>query len=558
MTKVLVIGLDGATMDLVKPWIQQGKLPVLAQMCQNGTSGRLGSVMPVLSSAAWSSFMTGMNPGKHGIYDFVRREPGSYRLRIMRHDHNQGISIWKRLSDQGFKVGVMNVPLTYPPEELNGWIVTGLGTPDYKAFTYPSELGKELLQRGYRVNKSVAYHPGNEDAYLSEVNEFADQQLKNALWLMSEREWDFFMVVFFDTDQLAHYFWRFMDPAGAGQPAPQDNKYHDAILHYYQKMDASIGRLAQAAGEDAAILVLSDHGAGPLRKDVFLNEWLREQGYLATISAEPGLKGSHRIFATAGLTRSNISTLLRRTGLGRVERWIKDLFGDRIDLLPTNQRAEFPQAVDWTLTKAYSFGYQGQIYINLRGREPGGIVEPGPEYEQLCAEITARLYALVDPEDGKPVVDRVIRREELFHGPYTEYAPDLTLVMRGLSYITRKGFEFGEEVGKIFHTPITHESGSHRPDGLLIACGPGINKNGLEKEDANLIDLAPTILHLFGCPVPADMDGKVLQDWLVVSRPVQIDSSPKGTGRSGEKPPLISEEEEHEMVERLKGLGYLE
>jgi predicted AlkP superfamily phosphohydrolase/phosphomutase len=557
MSKVLVIGLDGATMDLIEPWSRQGKLPILASMMERGSYGRLQSVMPVLSSAAWSSFMTGMNPAKHSLYDFARREPGSYRLRVMRRDHNQADSLWKILSQYGYRVGVMNVPMTYPAEPVNGFLVSGLGTPDYQTFTYPPTLGKELLEHGYRINKRVAYHPGNEAAYLREVNELADRQLENALWLMQSREWDFFMIVFFDTDQLAHFFWRFMDPNHPAHESHMAAEYGNAILDFYQKMDRSIGKLNQAAGVDTTVFVLSDHGTGPAYRDVFLNEWLRQEGYLATVDEEPRLKGRHRLFARLGLTRNGVSSTLRSIGLGRVEGWIKTALGDRIELLPRTQRAEFPQAIDWTRTRAYSFGYQGQIYINLQGREPQGTVSPGAAYNQLCDEITQRLMALTDPQDGKLVVDQVFRREQIFSGPYIDFAPDLTLVMRGISYNTRQGYEFSAKAGKIFSDPVTFESGSHRPQGILFASGPPVRQGGL-KEGAQLVDLAPTILALMGIPVPEGMDGRILEDWVNVAPITSNKLSPVNPVVNRPPEAEFTDAEEQEMLRRLKDLGYLE
>ena len=325
MNKVLLIGLDGATLDLIEPWAKDGLLPNLASLMAQGTYGRLASVMPVLSSAAWSSFMTGKNPGKHSIYDFVRRAPDSYRLRVVNHSHNRGDSLWKILSRHDRKVGVLNVPMTYPPEEVNGFIVTGLGTPDFKNFTYPENLGKELLKRGYRVNKQVYYRPGNESQYLQELYDIAEKQFQATQWLLQTQDWDFFMVVFFDTDQMAHYFWRHMDSSHPLHNPLTDAPFQKAIQEYYQRMDSYIGALRQMAGEDANLIVISDHGTGPMYQDVFLNEWLRREGYLAIEQEVADLKGRYRFFGRLGLTRNSLSAFLRRNGLGRVERVIKDV-----------------------------------------------------------------------------------------------------------------------------------------------------------------------------------------------------------------------------------------
>jgi predicted AlkP superfamily phosphohydrolase/phosphomutase len=554
--KVLVIGLDGASPLLVEKWMQSGSLPTLTKIMVNGGYTKLRSVMPVLSSAAWSSFMTGMNPGKHGIYDFARRDEHSYRLQVVHREHNRAPSLWRLLSDHNRRVAVMNVPLTYPPERVNGVLVSGLGTPNYKIFTHPAQLSQELLQWGYRINKDLVYKPGNEQKYLDHLYEIAQRQHDAALRLMSMEAWDLFTIVFFDTDQVAHYFWKYMDPTHPDHP-PRTHGFEDAIEKFYRQMDNYVQDLVDAAGDHTNLFVVSDHGAGPYVQDVFLNEWLRQQGYLVTAPQEGKTIGLHRIFSAFGITRENVSMGLRKMRLGIVERWIKDLLGDRIEVLPRSQRPEFPHAIDWTKTRAYSFGYQGQIYINLQGREPQGTVLPGDEYDRLCQEITARLATFTDPRDGKPVVSRVYRREELFSGPYMDLAPDLVLVMRDLTYNTRMGYEFGSQAGALFSSPVRGESGSHRSEGILFACGPDILKRGQIPDGADLIDLAPTILHLLGCPIPSQMDGRLLESWLSTSHPPEYQEQISAEREIQGPDTVLTQEEENEILSRLNDLGYL-
>lgn len=558
MTKIVVIGLDGATLDLIEPWAKAGNLPVLSNLMDQGSYGRLQSVLPVLSSAAWSSFMTGMNPGKHGLYDFVKRSPGSYNLKPVNHKHIRGKTIWRILSEVGKKVVVMNVPMTYPPEDVNGLLISGLGTPDFKPFTYPSEFSRELLNQGYQVNSQVQFRPGHEQDYLSEVGNITDRLTNLALRLMSEQIWDYFMLVYREPDEMAHYFWRYMDPSHPQHISVRDAPFQDAILKYYQSIDHSIGQILQSCGADTNIVIMSDHGTGPFYKDVFLNEWLRQKGWLA-LNDDNGLAGnSRKISAALGLTRSNISSSLRRLKLGRFEQWLKSVLGDRIEILPVSSLTEFPNAIDWQHTSAYSFGYHGQIYINLIGREPEGIVSPGDEYNRLCDDIRDALMSLVDPEDGKPVVDEVVHRRQVFHGPAYDEAPDLIVIMRKLAYITRSGYEFGNQPGNLFAPPHHNQSGSHRMEGTLIMAGPDILQSGDKGEAATLMDLAPTILYLLGCPVPNDMDGNVLSDWLSTERQVQITEGNSETAYQASNNDELTPDEEADIVRRLKELGYLE
>ena len=180
---------------------------------------------------------------------------------------------------------------------------------------------------------------------------------------------------------------------------------------------------------------------------------------------------------------------------------IKDILGNRIEILPS-AKLGFPDEIDWTRTKAYSFGYHGQIYINLKGREPQGIVSPGDEYERFCQEITERLKTLIDPEDGNPVVDQVIHRSQAFHGPAYDEAPDMVVIMRELSYMTRSGFEFDNQQGRSLAHRINSKPGSHRMEGILFLAGPDIRSLGYIGNQHSLPDLAPTALHLLGSAVP--------------------------------------------------------
>ncbi len=555
--RVLVIGLDGATLDLIKPWAQAGHLPTLAELMARGSYGRLRSVYPVLSSAAWASFMTGMNPGKHGMYDFVRRHPGSYHLQPVTRQHMSGRSLWRILSDHGRRVGIVNVPMTYPPEPINGFLVSGLGTPDHRDFTYPPALSKRLLQEGYRVNRRIFHQrPGGERAFLDDTYDISEKLTRATLRLMGEEPWDFLMVVYRDTDEIAHAFWGYMDETHPAYDAIRAQPYRDAVMDCYRRLDRTVRELSAAAGPETTVLIISDHGTGPLYKDVILNEWLRREGFLVT---RPPNAARHTL-ARLGLTRANVSRALRGLGLSRVEGWTKDLLGERIRVLPRDTWGDFAEAIDWSKTQAYSYGYHGQIYINLSGREPEGIVTPGEEFECVRAQICQALRHWSDPDDGQPVVSAVYKADELFHGPSFGSAPDLIVVMRDLAYITRQGHEFGYQPGVIFTASPTHETGSHRLDGVLVASGPGLAQVNAEAPVASLMDIAPTVLHLLGCPVPESMDGQVLVDRLSsdwVARPIttyQYDDWAASMPQEGK----LSIQEEQELLDRLRNLGYVE
>lgn len=553
--RILVIGLDGASLDLIEPWAQAGYLPTLAAMMETGSHSRLRSVLPVVSAAAWATFMTGTNPGKHGVFDFLSRQPRTYKLRPVNRQDIAYPSLWRLMSEQGRRVSVLNVPMTYPPEPVRGFLVSGLGTPNFKTFTHPPDLGDRLLEDGYRVNRRVYYPSNDEEAFLRDSYEITERLTTTARSLMTERAWDFFMIVYRDTDDIAHGFWRHMDPTHPDHDPTYSGEYQSVILDYYRMLDEHLGTLVDAAGPDTTIFVISDHGVGPLYKEVFLNEWLHQEGYLTYQARAHHLQ----VLSDIGLTRANVSRLLRAAKLERIEQLIKDNLGERIDMLPRTAHCDLNQGIDWSRTRAYSFGYQGQIYVNLAGREAQGIVQPGAEYKGVRDRLCERLGDWTDPVDGQPVVDRVYRKEELYHGPQMGHAPDLVISMRDLAYTTRQGRELGNRSGEIFGSTRMRESGGHRLYGTLIAAGPGILKAQEERPVAWLGDIAPTVLHILGCSVPSSVDGRVLTEWLIPSLAERPVSKYQRTAL-GEEPEEegLSDSEEAEILDRLTDLGYLD
>jgi predicted AlkP superfamily phosphohydrolase/phosphomutase len=562
MTRTLVIGLDGAAPTLIEKWADEGRLPHLAALMQRGVYGELRSVMPVLSSAAWVSMMTGMNPGKHGIYDFVQRDLTT----LARHSVRGGAqltvpTLWRLLSRAGQRVGVVNVPMTYPPEVVNGVMVSGLGTPDYRPFTYPPDLETELRGRGYRVNKRVHFDPAHAQAFWDEVAAITDVQAQAALDLLQREPWDFFMHVVRDSDEMAHFFWAAGDPTHPQHTPALAAAFGVALRDYYTQVDGWVGKLVEAAGADVDVLVVSDHGSGPLYKDVSLNEWLRQAGFLRLKPERAAETSPKQVLARLGLTRQRISRLLRHSGLGRVERWIKDRLGDKIQMLAESERRELSEIVDWSQTQAYSFGYHGQIYLNLAGREAQGIVQPDQADAAMDA-ICAALTELRDPTDGQPVVSALYRKEDLFHGPHVDWAPDITVIMRDLAYITRQGYEFAETPEGLFALPHTHETGSHREMGVIIAAGPSFAPLGRSHTPVSLMDIAPTVLQLRGCAVPAAMDGAPFSAWYSAARQDAIRAGDAHVLEADDAAPATAAEwsarDEEALLRQLRGLGYVE
>ena len=546
--KVVVIGLDGATLDLIRPWASQGKLPTFARLMTEGASGDLQSVIPPLTMPAWSSFLTGMLPGHHGIYSFLRRKPDSYDLTPFNASYLQAPDLGTLLNQTGRRVALVNVPATYPPKPLDGLVITGLETPSRdEQFTHPPTLGRELIDRfDYEIELPERYDPGLEKSYIAAVERCESKRLEAALWLLDQVDWDFFMVVFRGTDVLGHAIWRFMDPTHPAHEPELAELYGDALLRQYQHMDRAVAAIQERVGPETNLLLMSDHGMGPLHRDVYLDNLLAKHGLL-NIKQTPMAQLRH-FMLKVGITPRN---LLRLLAVLRLRNLTRKLLPQKARTA-VNMRMLMQSNVDWSRTKAYPLGGACQIAINLKGREPQGIVAPGDEYEHVCAEIEQILHTLRDPGTQQPMVKRVWRKQEFYGDDKVPELPDLYVEWINDAYTDLGGIGYSQG---IISEPIRGRSGGHTMRGIFLAHGPGI-RCGCDVKGARLIDMAPTLMHLLGAPVPEHMDGRVLLDiWseeqTVVYDPYEfIPSREQGVH-------VFSEEDQATIEERLRKLGYI-
>jgi predicted AlkP superfamily phosphohydrolase/phosphomutase len=551
--KVLVVGLDGATLDLLEPWIDQGKLPHLGRFKREGVYGHLESVFPPVTPSAWASFMTGRNPAKHGIVDFGVRQEESYERKIAMSHYIKCRAFWDYLGDAGVRVGVLRVPIVYPPSKVNGFLITGIFSPSWEAESYPPELIEEVKEKiaDYRSSMKVyKFIEGMEDAYLADLLYTTEKHAEEALYLLDTKDWDFFMATLFYGDWIQHFFWKHMDSSHPLHDPSKAEKYGDAILKYYEKVDEIIGRFLERIGEDVDVLIISDHGAGPVFKDVYINNWLRDLGLLCY--KEEKKRRMFYILSKLGIHQKNIDKFFSKLKLVNLIKLIpKFLVRKFYWSVPTGRPAL--SDIDWAKTKAYSLGYFGQIFINLHGREPEGIVQPGEEYEALRDEIIEKLKELRDPETGERLVDRIYKKEEVYSGPYIDQAADIVFEMKGLTYMTRNTYE-GTWDERLVGPPGNGESATHRTNGLFMAMGPSF-KRGVKIEGARIYDIAPTLLHLFKVPIPQDMDGKVLISALRGKQEIKIKKGKEE--EPAKKRVRLSKEDEEKIKESLRRLGYL-
>ena len=565
--KVLVLGLDGATWDLLEPMLQDGLLPNLARLREEGSSGSLHSVFPPLSPVAWTGVMTGKNSGKHGIFEFLEHGHNPLRGRVNSSGAIQSELLWEIVARYGKKTVAGGVPMSYPArpaERFPGFFLGDFLSPaDAPDFASDPVIFAELEQEvgPYQPWSTSIHDGGNEPAVVADLHAFLEQHLKAVRFLMNRCEWDLFIFDLMATDRFQHELWHVWDLTHRAARGREHElaALRPKLIEFWQTLDRGIGLIEADLPSDASLLLISDHGFGPIEHYVNFNVWLLEHGYIA-LENSFYVKQKHW-FYRRGVTPEWIYGVMSRLGLGshRVSRFrgkqegLMDRLGESLFLSRRH--------TDWSRTQAYAQGNFGQIFLNVRGRQPHGCVAP-EDVRSLLDELKAGLLAIPHPENGGPLVEHVYERDELYHGPHAGLSPDLTVVLTDWRYRTIGLHDF--TTNKVI-TPAFGPTGDHRPDGILIATGPAFH-SGAELHEAALLDVAPTVLQLLGVPVPDDMDGRVLTE-LLEPMPFRSPHAPVlepafagAQANGGPDLPLdssYSDDDDAAIQQRLADLGYL-
>ncbi|HEX3540149.1 MAG TPA: alkaline phosphatase family protein [Acidimicrobiales bacterium] len=454
--RVAIIGLDCADPSLIfDDW--RSELPHLAGLMADGTWGPLQSVDPPITVPAWSCMTSGLDPGQLGIYGFRNRADYSYdSLRVADSAAVTADRLWDHLGRVGKHVVLVGVPGTSPPMPVNGELVSCFLTADPRTapFTYPAALRGEVEQLVGPYNVDVQnYRSDDRDRILAEIYAMTEQHFAVARQLLDTRPWDFFMMVEIGVDRIHHAFWSYLDPR---HPKHEPgHRFQHVIRNYYQYLDDEIGELLERFDDDTVVFVVSDHGAQAMQGAVCVNEWLRQEGYL--VLAEP----------------------------------------------PAGVVAFRQAAVDWSRTRAWGEGgHYARLCLNVAGREPQGCVDPA-DYDSLRDELIERLEALPGP-DGIPLGTRVHRPEDLW-AERLGIAPDLVVYFGNLSW--RSNGSIGHGSCFTFDNDTGPDDANHRHSGMCIMSGPGVREEG--RQDLDILDIAPTVLQLYGLPVPAGLRGRV-------------------------------------------------
>lgn len=510
--RMLIIGWDGAEPSLVLPWLGQGRLPYLAALVANGGIAQpIRSTIRPESSVAWTTLATGADPGMHGVFGFMRFVPHSYHTRLVSSNDVALPFFWEVLSQAGYRVGILNMPMAYPPRPVRGWLVSGLmapGTRD-RPFTYPPELSTQLIQRGYVIDADPPlWEEEKPEVYARRMIRQIVERARLAAELLTETSWDFGMVVFTELDRLQHFFWRSPTPNGDGEPSR-------VVLEGYQALDTALGVLRSVTAPHTTIAIVSDHGFGSCDYFFYVNAWLAAEGLLR--------------FKRNPLARTPLDAALGLMRRAQVVRHLKRHWLGRRGVLAARAKQAFVEAIDWANTQAW-YADVGGIRLNVQGREPMGIVSPSAR-RTLAAHIAARL-ALVR-HAGQPVIQQVHLAEELYRGPFVDRAPDLILEparLAGSRHNYWIASHHAEDPSRLF-APCAPYTGDHLPEGIFVASAVP------ERPIHDLSEVASWILQCFGI----EQGGRQGSD--IIQRPPERRNS--------------DVQDEARMTERLRRLGYL-
>ena len=525
--RVLVIGLDVGDGELVEAWAEAGELPVLRGLIERGSFGRLTTTAETLHVSAWPSLYTGASPGRHGVYYTHQPAAGEQGAVRFRPDQYGCDTVWEAASAAGKRCVVLDAPYTHPARSgsqdggsIRQVFEWGTWAHYWKPSAVPAPLYGQLERAcggyplGYEAN-DIGLSALEPEKLAPKLIAAAAAKADATRWMMDAGDWDLCVSVFSETHPAAHYLW----PEGReGKEASSAAQDFDGLRRVYAAVDRAIGEVLHGVGADDTVLVVSGDGGGPNRAGWHLLPAVLEKlGFLVSPSAstesasdagngqvaesEPSAGRRPSLY---GRLRGLISPELRQA----VSRYLPTRLRDA--LMKRNEAA----AVDWSRTRAFCLptDLEGCLRLNVRGREPEGIVEPGEEYERVCAELSAALERMENPSTGRAAVRRVVRTDDVYAGPRRDQLPDLMVLWAEEAAIDELR---SPEIGIVTAPSPDRRLGTHRPPGFVIARGPGFGA-GVTLDGADVLDLAPTVLSLLGAAVPDHMEGR---PWVGPARP---------------------------------------
>lgn len=536
--RLALIGLDGGTFRVLDAVLAQGAMPALASLRERGAEAILHSTIPSYTPPAWVSIATGVNPGRHGIIGFLATTPQE-EAKIAHSGLIDAPPMWRYLSEWGVPVGVFNVPMSYPPVPVRGFMVagglaSGWTDPELASFASDPALARMVRQVAggrYPLDVVVSYeNDWRSPAVLDRIRDTQSIRRRALASCIERTDPSVVFTVFEGPDRIEHLHYQYLVEGSDWFTHRRAQEFRDLALAYFAELDTALAELAAWAGEDGHVVIVSDHGAGPWEKTVNLNLLLERWGFLRL----PRASRLTRLGAVAGAGQRLARRVLPKGLLLRA-------------------KLGMSRAMDWSVTRAFAAHVAEQgIHVNERGALPYGIVEPA-DVGPAEAELAERLMELRDPHDGAPVTDRVIRRDEVIAGPHANRAPHLFPLMRDQRY------ELSDTLAAA--APVTDHRdrpwGYHHLDGIFVAAGPSVRPGPADALE--IVDVLPTTFHMAGLPVPQGLDGRVRTEVLspeARARPVSPAPGPVAPVEDVEYP--FSPGEEAAIEESLRGLGYIE
>ena len=545
--KILMIGLDGATYDIISPLINEGWMPNLAKLMTKGAYGPMLSTVPPISGPAWLSLATGLRPKTTSAYDFLYRKGKSYKLQHVSPSDYFGRSIWDFLSKGGRRVGILNYPMGGPPYEINGFMTSGLGISPEGGFTFPPDLEEELHNvAGGSYELMIPYHNpryDNTELFIDDISRVLDKKLRATTYLLKKKQWDFFWVVISETDWLQHIMWRHIDENHPLYEKEKSPKYAMMFKKLWSRIDEAIGDFCDIVGDQTNIIIISDHGFGPNDQVFRLNAWLEREGYLVHRQRQ-----SIRLHLVKKAVYSFVTSMARNIKLHRffprLYKYSKKV-GNKLEVGVLGE-------IDLKKSTAFDPGHTipfGGIYVNDQ------LFDDPRMRQKLVDEIARKLCRWGFEHDVKV---EIWRENDLSNCP-TNSRPDLIIGINNWRCVVIKD----EFEGELFERKAfsRRHTGSHRGNGIFIATGPDIKRCTID--EVSVCDIAPSILYLFKQQIPSIMDGRVLEEIFASEytqkNPPEFDTKIEGEGIGGQAKNALSmpASEDDTMRKQLKDLGYM-
>ncbi|HVF07258.1 MAG TPA: alkaline phosphatase family protein [Actinomycetota bacterium] len=539
MSRVILIAWDGADWRILDPLLEQGALPNLQALIDRGQRDVLRSTVPTHSWSAWPSFLTGVDPVDHGVYDILEAVPGTHKQYPVTYKSIKARTFLDDLTAAKKKQLLLDVPLTFPPPAIEGTLAAGGVLPKNRQFTMPADLPEQLQKAGleWPINGMswTTYH-NKPDAYLDEAFEVTGKRIKASEWLMDNTDWDLMASVWVSIDRTQHCLSNYVAPDHPDYMENKDTRIGKKVADIFRQTDDAIGSFVSRAREDDIIMFISDHGFQSCTRAVNMDRMLHDMGYL-------DFSASNAVFGP-----------MQWGPVRKVARKVYDTLG-------LHGKVALPQSVNWTKTKAYTtIRSTGEgVSINLAGRDIDGIVDPG-DFDKVRDELMDRLGSYVDPTTGKSPVKSIAKREEVFpEGKFASQAPDIMMV-------PNEGYSLTHAKSAIEDADWV--SGDHRMEGVIVAVGPHVKP--FERTPA-LIDMAPTLVAALDAPAAVRPTGRVLHEIVGAAELTEREAAAGDDGSTAAGPAIpgmtipgmggesaVNETEADEMEEHLRGLGYIE